>query len=138
MGKVVRFAVSVEKELFDKFESFLKKGVFVNRSQGIRNLIKEYLVQNEWLNGKEVAATITLVYNHTKRELVKKLLSIQHKYHHNIIASQHIHLDHLNCLEVVIVKGNPLNVEKLFWELKSTKGIKYSALSGATTGKKIP
>lgn len=138
MGKVVRFAVSVEKELFDKFESIIKKGSFANRSQGISNLIKEYLVQNEWLSGRQVAGAITIVYEHTKRELVKKLLSTQHKYHHNIISTQHIHLDHSNCLEVVVVKGNPANIEKLFLELKSTKHIKHIALAVTTTGSKIP
>lgn len=138
MSQLVRFGVSLEKELLDEFDRLVKEKRLPNRSQGFRSLIRENLVKKEWLQGKEVAGAITLVYDHTKRESVDKLISIQHNFHDLIISTQHIHLDHNNCLEIVVVKGKPKEAQKLFNTLKSTKGVKHGALSMTTTGSKIP
>jgi CopG family nickel-responsive transcriptional regulator len=138
MAKLVRFGVSLEKDLLDDFDRFIREGGFTNRSQGLRSLIREQLVKREWLKGKEVAGTITLVYDHHRRELVTKLISVQHDFHDAIVSTQHIHLDHNNCLEIVVVKGKPNQAQELLQALKATKGVKHCAISMATTGNKIP
>lgn len=137
MSSLVRFGVSVEEELLSKFDRLIQKETYANRSEAIRDLIREHLVKREWKEGKEVAGTITLVYNHHRRELVNRLTDIQHELHQFIISTQHIHLDHDNCLEVIIVKGKPEEIEHLAHRLKSTRGVKYSALSMATTGREL-
>jgi len=135
MSDIVRFGVSLEKELLEKFDRLITVKSYPNRSEAIRDLIRENLVKREWTEGKEVAGSITLVFNHHKRELMNTLTDIQHDFHHLIISSQHIHLDHNNCLEIIVVKGKPEETKELTNKLRSTKGVKYGALSIATTGK---
>lgn len=137
MNKLVRFGVSLEKDLLDKFDKQIREKNYPTRSKAISDLIREKNVQKEWVEGNEVAGTISLVFNHHKRELVNKLTNIQHNYHNLIISTQHIHLDHDNCLEVIIVKGNPREIEKLSQKLKATKGVKHTSLNMTTTGKEI-
>lgn len=137
MSKIVRFGVSLEKELLEKFDKLIKEKKYPNRSEAIRDLIRENLVKKEWTEGKEVAGAITLVFDHHKRELVNTLTDIQHDFHQLIISSQHIHLDHDNCLEIIVVRGKPIEVRGLADKLKSTKGVKYGSLSIATTGKEL-
>ena len=135
MSDIVRFGVSLEKGLLEKFDRLITVKSYPNRSEAIRDLIRENLVKREWTEGKEVAGSITLVFNHHKRELMNTLTDIQHDFHHLIISSQHIHLDHDNCLEIIVVKGKPEETKELTNKLRSTKGVKYGALSIATTGK---
>jgi len=137
MGLAIRFGVSLEKELLKKFDGHLRKKKYQNRSEAVRDMIREELVREEWLTGKEVAGIITLVYDHHKRELVNKLMDIQHDFHKSIISSQHIHLDHNNCLETIVIKGNTSEIKTLAERLKSTKGVKHSTLTPATTAKDI-
>ncbi len=137
MSDIVRFGVSLEKELLDKFDRLIKEKKYPNRSEAIRDLIRENLVKREWVEGKEVAGAITLVFDHHKRELVNTLTDVQHDFHQLIISSQHIHLDHDNCLEIIVVRGKPIEVRGLADKLKSTKGVKYGSLSIATTGKEL-
>ncbi|PIW12631.1 MAG: nickel-responsive transcriptional regulator NikR [Candidatus Infernicultor aquiphilus] len=137
MSEVVRFGVSLEKELLDKFDRLIKEKKYSNRSEAIRDLIRENLVKREWVDGKEVAGAITLVFDHHKRDLVNILTDIQHDFYRIIISSQHIHLDHSNCLEIIVVRGKPTEVRGLANKLKSNRGVKYGALSIATTGKEL-
>ena len=137
MSEIVRFGVSLEKELLEKFDILIKEKKYPNRSEAIRDLIRENLVKREWIEGKEVAGAITLVFDHHKRELVNILTDIQHDFHTLIISSQHIHLDHDNCLEIIVVRGKPTEVRELADKLRAAKGVKYGSLSIATTGKEL-
>jgi len=137
MPDLVRFGVSLEKELLAKFDRHIKEKNYPTRSKAIGDLIRENLVKKEWMEGGEVVGAITLVYNHHKRELVDRLTDLQHDFHQLIISSQHVHLDRDNCMEIVVAKGKPEQVEELAYRLKSTKGVKHSSLSMATTGKEI-
>ena len=137
MSDIIRFGVSLEKELLEKFDKLIKGKKYSNRSEAIRDLIRENLVKREWIEGKEVAGAITLVFNHHKRELLNTLTDIQHDFHTLIISSQHIHLDHDNCLEIIVVRGKPKEVRELADKLRATKGVKYGSLSIATTGKEL-
>lgn len=134
---LIRFGVSLNKDLLKKFDRLIREKQYSNRSEAIRDLIRESLVKKEWERNKEVAGTITLVYNHHKRELVGKLMGIQHHYHDSIISTQHIHLDGSNCLEIVAVKGKSEEVEELFWKLKSAQGVKHGGFTLTTTGKAL-
>lgn len=137
MPDLVRFSISIEKDLIANFDKHIKEKDCPTRSKAIGDLIRENLVKQEWIEGKEVAGTITLVYDHHKRNLVTQLISKQHDFHHMIISSQHIHLDHNNCLEVIVVKGKPNDVHGLAAKIKATKGVKHCSLSVTTTGKNI-
>ena len=137
MSDIIRFGVSLEKELLEKFDILIKEKKYPNRSEAIRDLIRENLVKREWVEGKEVAGAITLVFDHHKRDLVNILTDTQHDFHQLIISSQHIHLDHDNCLEIIVVRGKPTEVKELADKLRATKGVKYGALSIATTGKEL-
>ncbi|MBU4376648.1 MAG: nickel-responsive transcriptional regulator NikR [Candidatus Omnitrophica bacterium] len=134
---ISRFGISLDKVLLDKFDRLIKEKNYTNRSEAFRDLIRQELVKKEWLEGKEIAGAITLIYDHHKRELVNKLMDIQHDYQKLIISTQHIHLDHDNCLEIIAVKGVPREAQKLTDILKSVKGVKHSALSMSSTGKNI-
>jgi CopG family nickel-responsive transcriptional regulator len=137
MSQVVRFGVSLEKDLLDRFDKLIEEKDYSNRSEAIRDLIRENLVKKEWTKGKEIAGAITLVYDHHKRELVNTLTNIQHDFHRLIISTQHIHLDHNNCLEIVVVRGKPKEVERLSQKMRSTKGVKHGSLTMTTTGRGI-
>lgn len=137
MNNLVRFSVSLEENLLKKFDKEIKIEKYPTRSKAIADLIREHLVKKEWAKGKIVVGTITLVYDHHKRELAAKIMDIQHDFHNIIVSSQHVHLDHNNCLEVVIVKGKSEKIQKLANKLKTTKGIKYETLNMASTGKEI-
>lgn len=127
----------MEKELVKKFDRFVKEKNFPNRSEAIRHLIREELVEKEWEENKEIAGCITLVYNHHKRELLNKIVDIQHNFNHLILSTQHIHLNHHNCLEIIAVKGKAEEIKKLYNLLSGIKGTKHSSLSCSTTGKEI-
>lgn len=135
MPALSRFSVSVREDLLRRFDAQIGKEGRPNRSKAIADLIAGSLVAQEWTKGGEVAAGIIMVYDHHKRDLSNKLTNIQHDYHHLIISTQHIHLDHDNCLEIIIVRGRPARVEELARKLKSTKGVKYSSVAAASTGK---
>lgn len=137
MSKLFRFGVSLEKDLLDKFDRLIHQKNYTNRSEALRDLIRQELVKKQWQEGKEIAGAITLIYNHHKRELVNKLTDIQHDYQEIIISTQHIHLDHNNCLEIIAVKGTPREAQKLANTLKSVKGVKHGTLSMSSTGKEI-
>lgn len=137
MARLVRFGVSLEKDLLLSFDSHLKDKKYTNRSEAIRDLIRESLIRRQWQEGKEIAGTITLIYDHHKRELVNKIMDIQHDFGSIIVSTQHIHLDHHNCLEIVVVKGKPKQAQELADTLKAVKWVKHTALSMSGTGKDI-
>ena len=135
MGKVVRFGVSVEGELLKKFDRLIDNIGYSNRSEAIRDLIRERLVRKEWEDkDKETVGILGLVYNHEKRELTEKLTRIQHEYLHATISSTHIHLDQHNCLEVIILKGKSGFIRKIADELLSTKSVKHGELIMTSKG----
>jgi len=134
---LMRFGVSIEKDLLIKFDRLIKDKKYTNRSEAFRDLIRQELIQEQWQGNHEIAGAVTLIYNHHKRELVNKLMDIQHDFGQVIISSQHIHLDHDNCLEIIAVKGNPKQAQRLADSLKSVKGVKHGTLSMSSAGNGI-
>lgn len=137
MSELVRFGVSLERTLLEKFDTFIRERDYTNRSEAIRDLIRQELIKKEWLQGEDVAGTITLIYDHHKRDLQSKLTDIQHDYQKLIISTQHIHLDHDNCLEIIAARGKPANLQKLADSIKAIKGVKHGTLSMSSLGKDI-
>ena len=134
MSELVRFGVSVDEDLLERFDTLIEEEHYSNRSEAIRDLMRENLVRREWMGHDEVAGAVTLVYDHSRRGLLNILTEIQHGYHHLIISTQHIHLNGDNCLEIVVVRGKPGEVEQLSHKLKSVKGVKHCSLTMTTTG----
>jgi len=137
MSSLIRFGVSLEQDLLDKFDKLRRNENYSNRSEAIRDLIREKMVRKEWVTGKEVVGVITLVYDHHKRELMNRLADIQHDAYRSIISTQHIHMDHDNCLEIIVVKGSGRGINKLAHTIRTEKGVKYCTISAATTGKDL-
>lgn len=137
MAGLVRFGVSLEKDLLAHFDSHLKDKKYTNRSEAIRDLIREDLIKKQWQESGEIAGTITMIYDHHKRELVNKVTDIQHNFGDIIISTQHIHLDHHNCLEIIAVKGRPRKAHELSDTLRAVKGVKHATLNMSSTGRDL-
>lgn len=130
---VARFGVSLEKELLEALDKFARENQFANRSQAIRHLIRNNLVEKKWKSNEIVAGAISLVYDHHKRDLLNKLAELQHDYHDIILANQHFHLDHDNCLEIIAVKGESAKLSLLANKLIAVKGIQHGTLTMSST-----
>jgi CopG family nickel-responsive transcriptional regulator len=138
MGKTIRFGVSLDSELLDKFDQHCEERSYQTRSEAIRDLIRNTLVQREWEQAEgDLAGTLTLVYDHHKSGLSQKLTEVQHESHEVIQSSLHVHLDHHNCLEVIILKGDAETIKELGQKLISTKGVKHGNLALTTTGRDL-
>ncbi|MFC1523884.1 nickel-responsive transcriptional regulator NikR [Thermodesulfobacteriota bacterium] len=129
-----RFSISLEENLLADFDLFLKDRQYINRSEAIRDLIRKSLVQNEWEGDKEVMGVVSLVYDHHQRQLQEKITELQHSFHHQIISTTHIHMDHDNCLEVIIVRGKAQSVQALAVQLTALRGVKDGNLAMSSTG----
>ncbi|MCU0663659.1 MAG: nickel-responsive transcriptional regulator NikR [Myxococcota bacterium] len=136
-SKVTRFSVSIETELLARFWKMARKHGATNRSEALRDVMREALVREEWAGDEEIVGTISIVYDHHKRELSDRLTNIQHDHHDAVLASTHIHLDHDNCLEMIAVRGPASTVQKIADALIGTKGVKHGKMAATTTGKKL-
>lgn len=130
-----RFGVSMEHDLLARFDERTRLAGYPNRSEAIRDVIRDYLVRQQWADGEqEVIGTVTLVYDHHTRLLEDRLTELQHDHHDLIRCSTHVHLDEHNCLEVVVLLGPAAEVRTLAESLMSTRGVKHGELTCTTTG----
>ena len=136
-SNLIRFGVSLSTDLLNNFDLYIQKQNYTNRSEAIRDLIRTELIKEEWTQKQEIAGAIIFIYDHHVKKLLEKTTEIQHEYEDLIISTQHIHLDHRNCLEIIAVKGQPNDAKNLCAKLKALKGIKHAALSMSSTGKEI-
>jgi CopG family transcriptional regulator, nickel-responsive regulator len=137
-SELQRIGVSIEEKLLTQFDSLIESKGYTNRSEAIRDLIREYLVEEEWRQGEgELVGTITLVYNHHLREMADRLTDMQHQYHEKIVSVLHVHLDAHNCLEVMVVKGAKAEIQAIAGRLSSLKGVKHCKLVATTTGENL-
>ncbi len=135
---VKRFGISLDSSLLKSFDSLIKKKGYASRSEAIRDLIRDSLVKEEWEYGnKDTVGAISIVYSHDTRELSDTLTDIQHNFHTSVVSSLHVHLDHHNCLEVIIVRGKGREIKKIADRLIGTRGVKHGKLSLTTTGKHL-
>jgi CopG family nickel-responsive transcriptional regulator len=138
MSSLTRFGVSIDSQLIKNFDALISRKGYATRSEAIRDMIRESLVEQEWESGKhETVGTITIVYNHHTRELEHALTDMQHKSFHQIVSTLHVHLDAHNCLEVLVVKGRSHEIKKIADRLIGTRGVKHGKLTMTTTGKEL-
>ena len=136
-----RVGISLEDSLLAQFDRLIKRRGYANRSEAIRDLIREQMVQQEWAeHGKdntERVAVVMLVYDHDSSSLAQKLTHIQHEHHKSVVSSLHVHLDEHNCLEVLILRGRASEIIAMGESLVSTKGVRYGKVVPATTGRHL-
>ncbi len=138
MSHVERFSVSMNAELLKRFDEHIGRKGYPNRSEAIRDLVRNALVEEQWNRPNEkLAATVTLVYDHHKRELAERLAHIQHHHGGLVVAATHVHLDNDNCLEVVILRGVSEQVRQLAELLIAQKGVKHGRATYTTEGKNL-
>jgi CopG family nickel-responsive transcriptional regulator len=128
----------MDLELLKRFDQLISRQGYGNRSEAIRDLIRDRLVVEDWRRGeKEVVGTITLVYDHHTRELLERLTHLQHNEHGIVLSSLHIHMDERNCLEVLVVRSKADRVRRLADRLIGTRGVKHGRLTITTAGKSL-
>jgi CopG family nickel-responsive transcriptional regulator len=137
VSEIIRFGVSLEKTLLQRFDRLIRGRKYTNRSEALRDLIRKELVEIEWEEDRDVAGAITYVYDHHRRELLNRLTDLQHDYQQIIISTQHIHLDHDHCLEIVAVRGRAKRIRQLADALKAVKGVRHGTLSMTSAGQEI-
>jgi CopG family nickel-responsive transcriptional regulator len=136
--RLERFGVSMPSSLLEKFDALTEQRGYSNRSEAIRDLIRESLVDAQWQTGaQEVVGVVTLVYRHDIRETSDRLIELQHHSHDTVIASMHIHLDKDHCLEIVAVRGKREDVEHLADHLIAMRGVVHGKFVATTTGEGI-
>lgn len=135
MGKTIRFGVSLDEDLLEPFDKLCAQRGYSNRSEAIRDLLRKTLIEDSWQRTQGVGAgTLTLVYDHHKNDLARKLTTLQHEFHQDIITTLHIHLDHYHCLEVLVLKGEIQEIRTLADRLIATRGVKHGSFTLTTTG----
>ena len=137
MAELIRTGVSIEQDLLEKFDNLIAKRGYGNRSEALRDLIREMLVSEEVNSNKQVVATLSMIYDHHRSDLSSKLTEAQHHHHNNVLAATHVHLDEKNCFEVVIMKGPAGEVKHMADHMLSLKGVKHGKLVMTSTGKDL-
>ncbi len=138
MSKLTRIGVAIDGDLLEKFDELIELRGYPNRSEAFRDLIRNELVEESWKSPEsEVVGSVTLVYNHHVRQLNDKLLDLQHDHHDSILSTLHVHLDHENCLEVLLIKGKAAAVNEIANALISTKGVKHGRLTLSSSGRNL-
>lgn len=136
MGKTIRFGVSLDSDLLDRFDELCEERSYLTRSEAIRDLIRNALVTREWEEEQdEMAGTMSIVYDHHTSDLAQRITEVQHDHHNIILSALHVHLDHDNCLEVLVLRGPGKEIKAFSQKLISTKGVKHGQLGLTTTGK---
>jgi len=139
VGRVTRFGVSLDSELLGRFDELIRGKGYTNRSEALRDLIRDALVAEHWRAGpKEGVAVVCLVYDHGELELPKRLTSTQHDHHGLVVSSLHVHLDARNCLEVLVLRGPGREVKHLGDALVSTRGVKHGRVFLTAGGSIFP
>lgn len=137
MSDLYRFGISIDAKLIGRFDAAIRRKGYTNRSEAIRDLIRDVLVREEWGADEEIVGTVTIVYDHHVRDLTSRLVEVQHTEPDLILSCMHVHLDHHNCLEVVAVKGRAKKVRAFADEIIGARGVKHGKLAATTTGRKL-
>ena len=135
MSDLCRIGVAIDEDLLGQFDGLLERKGYSNRSEAFRDLIRDALVREETTDPEcEAVGTLTLVYDHHVRQLADKLTDMQHDHFREIISTLHVHMDHDNCLEVLVLRGRAGAVRRIADKLISTKGVKHGRLTLTTAG----
>ncbi|MFZ1536782.1 MAG: nickel-responsive transcriptional regulator NikR [Chromatiaceae bacterium] len=136
MEDLVRFSITMEADLLGRFDALVaRRGTKTNRSEAVRDLVREALVEQAVADpDAEIAGTITMIFDHHESDLSDTLNAIQHHYIHEIVSTMHVHLDARYCLEVIVLRGANAKIQAIAHTLLGTKGVKHGKLVTTTTG----
>ena len=138
MSELQRIGVAIDGDLLGKFDDLISRRGYTNRSEAFRDLIRADLVNDVAQQpSSRIVGTITLLYDHHVRLLSEKLTSLQHEHHGNILSSLHVHLDHDNCLEVIVLRGRAAEIRTIADRLIAAKGVKHGKLTVTSLGQDI-
>ena len=130
MAPIERFGVSMSRDLLREFDRAIEDAGYANRSEAVRDITRDYLVRRRWdLPEGEVVGTITLVYDHHVAGVEQRLTEIQHDADATVVCNTHVHLDHHNCVEVIVVRGAGERIRRLADAMTSMRGVKHGELS---------
>jgi CopG family transcriptional regulator, nickel-responsive regulator len=136
VSAITRFGVSLEEALLAKFDRLIGRKGYPNRSEAIRDLIRDSLVRDQWEAGDaETVGTLTIVYNHATRELEERLTELQHAHYRTIVSTLHVHLDPHHCLEVLVLRGKAGLLRSIADRVIGTRGVKHGTFSATAEGK---
>lgn len=128
MSSLIRTGISLDRDLLERFDLVIQQKGYGSRSEAIRDLVRDHFVEEDVASNKMVVATLTLVYDHHQPKLAEQLIEAQHDYKGKVLATTHVHLDHHNCLEVIILKGRGTDAKKFAEQLLSLKGVTHGKL----------
>lgn len=138
MSNLVRLSMSLEQSLYEKLEALVARSRYTNRSEFLRDLIRDHLVEQEWAESPgDLLGTISLIYNHHQRGLSEKLTRLQHGFRGTILATTHIHLDHHHCAEMIMVRGRAGDIRRLADDMHRQRGVLHARLTAGSTGKQL-
>ncbi len=137
MADLMRVSFTIERSLYDELENLVHTTPYNNRSEFIRDMVRERIVRDAWRSNEEAIGTITMVYDHARRELSGKLVHLQHHHHDAILVSTHVHLSHDLCVEAIMIRGRADVIEALAEELRAQKGVLHVTVSMSSTGKRL-
>lgn len=137
MSELTRVSLSIEKNLLDKLEAMAQSSGYQNRSEFIRDLVRERMIHAEWQAGQDVLGTLTVIYCHHQRGLTEKLVNLQHHWGGSVLAATHVHLSHEICAEMIMVKGPGEAVSGLVNAIKRERGVLHASLGMGSTGEHI-
>lgn len=126
MTDLLRASVAIDKGLMERFDTLVERSGHSNRSEAVRDLIRARLMAEDWdAGGDDAVATVTLSYDHGKRALSREVEAFGHHHHESIISSMHVHLDASTCLEVVVLRGKPVDLRRIADHLVGLKGVHH-------------
>ena len=129
----IRFTVSLPRPLLEELDRRVVGRGYASRSELVRDLIRARMVEDAWADGEEeVAGVLTIVYDHHQRDLSQQIVDVQHRDFVHVIASTHVHMDHHNCLETIIIRGRPAEIERLCLEIEGLRGVRFAKLTRAS------
>lgn len=137
MSDLERLSISIEAPLLAQLEKLVKNSHYTNRSEFIRDLIRNKIVEQEWERDEEALGTVTLLYDHHTRGLSDRLTHLQHDHHSNILATTHVHLTHDLCAEMIMIKGKARLIRALSDAMSREKGVLHASLSLSSSGRKL-
>lgn len=130
MSDLARTALAIERDLLRKFDRWMAQHGYTNRSEAVRDLMRSALIEQQWSNpDAQVVAALSLIYDHSAHTLAQELAAVQHEDHHAILCTQHVHLDHERCLEVILMQGTAGQLRRLGDTIIAARGVKVGKLT---------
>ena len=130
MSELTRTTMAIEKSLLGRFDAWMERRGYTNRSEAMRDLIRQAIIEQEWSDpAAQVVASLSIIYDHAAHTLAQQLTQLQHEDHHAVLCSQHIHLDHHHCLEVILLRGSAGQLRRIADAIIATRGVKAGELT---------